>query len=126
LLPAIAVLSLLIMEASVRVSMRYPKLWNVPEKARFLAMSEAQREPVYHELRVVMDTIATGVILLVAGVHFTLFTVATRHSSRAPYMIFFFAFLFTIGSVLYALISNARIKHIILSADTESTIGSMG
>ena len=81
LLPALALLLQLLLSALVPLIRRRPQLFNFPEKARFLALPEADRAPVIAEMVRVLDVCALGVQALLVLVLGQLFEAAQGERS---------------------------------------------
>jgi uncharacterized membrane protein len=126
MLPVVLLGVLLLLELLTAWTVRHPRLWNVPEKPRFLAMSDSQRAPIYNELRNLMDTICVGLVLLFAAIHYTMYSVAKQQYTRMPFIMIFAGLAFALGALVYTFMATAKIKHIILSADVPSPEGSTG
>ncbi|HET9441402.1 MAG TPA: DUF1648 domain-containing protein [Longimicrobiales bacterium] len=82
MLPVIATLTLLMIWGAGKLAARSPQLWNVPEKQRFLALSEAQRAPIVRHLLGVMDVAALYTLSLIIVVQVSMYRGALSEEAR--------------------------------------------
>ena len=66
-LPAIGVLTWMLVLASSHFAIKHPSLLNIPHKQEFLALPEENRIPVAHHIRDLLDAVGVH-ILLVFGI----------------------------------------------------------
>lgn len=70
-----------------RGSQYCPELWNVPEKARFLALSVEAREPIMVRLRTFMALVAVMTTALMGLMQAEVFLIATGQMRPIPWLI---------------------------------------
>lgn len=99
-----------------RFATNHPQLWNVPEKARFLALSPEARAPVTRIMQDFMTSAAIGVTLLFMAVQLTMYETAIGRTNTLPWY-FAVALAGTLMSTtLGAVWISIRIKREILRA----------
>ena len=125
-LPALMAGVLLLMELTITWSIRRPALWNGPEKQRFLALTEAQRAPIYAELRNMMDAIGIAMIMLFGAMQWLMLSVARHQETHLPSYFIFIMIAFTVGVLLYTIRFSIKLKPLILSAAGSDQIGRLG
>lgn len=122
-LPAFLTVLLLLMELATRSSVKHPQWWNLPEKRRFLALSEAQRAPIYAELRMLMDTIGIAVLLLFGAIQYLMYAASLHNATHFPRYFRAVIIAFSAGIILYTALFGVRVRRLILSAGDASTLG---
>jgi uncharacterized membrane protein len=86
LLPLIATAVAGMMLVAGRLSEYRPELWNVPEKARFLALPVEARAPVVARLRAFMALMAVMTTALMGVIQAEVFLTATGQGPATPWL----------------------------------------
>jgi uncharacterized membrane protein len=84
LLPVIATGTALLLEAASRHSVSSPRLWNVPDKPRFLALTPEERAPIMHRLQNFMALVGVTVTVVVMVVQASVYRAAIDPMPRMP------------------------------------------
>jgi uncharacterized membrane protein len=84
MLPVIATGTALLLEAASRHSVRNPQPWNVPDKARFLALTPGARAPIIHRLQNFMGLVGVTVTVLMMVVQASVYLAAIKPVPRMP------------------------------------------
>jgi uncharacterized membrane protein len=87
MLPLIATAVAGLMLVAGRVSEYRPELWNVPEKARFLALPVEARAPIVARLRTFMALMAVMTTALLGTIQVEVFLIATGQMRPTPWLI---------------------------------------
>jgi uncharacterized membrane protein len=80
-LPAIALVLALGMHAIAAWSTRRPDLWNVPDKPRFLALTEAERAPIVARMQAFLAAVSAAVTALFCALQWGTYRAATGASA---------------------------------------------
>lgn len=83
-LPLVAAGVALLLEVLSRLSASRPELWNVPEKARFLALTPDERAPIVHRLQRFMGLVGVMTTALMAVVQASIYHAATGRAPGLP------------------------------------------
>src|SRR5690242_19963775 len=85
LLPLIATVTFLLVLGAGALACRSPQLWNVPEKKKFLALTERQRAPIMDALIRVLDVVAIFSLGVLAFVQWMIYITARAGSGGLPF-----------------------------------------
>ncbi len=119
MLPGIALLTWLFLYWTIRATRNAPHWWNVPEKKRFLALSEAARAPIIERLIGFIDWVAIGITLLFMGLHAGMYAAAFTETQKLPLSTLGLILVFVVFTMGGALVMNRRIRQEILAAHAE-------
>ena len=122
-LPLVSLLLLLALVGSSRLARKVPHLWNVPEKKKFLALSETQREPIVERLFAVMDAAAVYTGLLLLYIQVAIYMNAVSGTSRLGVLFHVLTWGGMILLLVYSLRLYKEIKVMILRASGEPLPG---
>lgn len=119
-LPIVSAALTLLLYALGRWTARRPQTWNVPEKTRFLSLSEQERTPVVNMLLLFLAWVSFAITAFLGIVQLAIFEVATGRAARLP-RFFAAGLLCTIAFILIGAFGlNARMRRAILRADARS------
>lgn len=116
LLPVIATVTLMLIWGVGELAARSPQLWNVPEKQRFLALSDAQRAPIVRRLLGIMDVAALYTLSLIIVVQVGMYNSALSTGARLgwPFHLVLWGGLAVL--LLYALRLHGQVRKMIRDA----------
>jgi uncharacterized membrane protein len=115
-LPTIALGMFALLHGVGRLSANRPHLWNVPEKQKFLKLSEHERAPIVELLLRYLSGFTLGLTAFFCLIQLCIFQVATGQAQRLPWFFSAGLILMLVGVIIGALGLNQRIKQRILTA----------
>jgi uncharacterized membrane protein len=107
-LPGIGVLTWVLVLASSHFAIKHPSLLNIPHKQDFLALPEANRTPVAHHIRDLLDAVGVHILLVFGIIQLAVWSEARGHPVPwlLPSVLVFTALLLPIVFLVY----NPRIR----------------
>jgi uncharacterized membrane protein len=88
MLPLVAAAMAALLNLAARASARNPSLWNVPDKKRFLALTEAERAPIHRHLEDFMALVGLVSTALLMVVQASIYDAATSPTPTVPRYLF--------------------------------------
>lgn len=122
-LPVINLLLLFALVGGSRLARKVPHLWNVPEKKKFLALTESQREPIVERLFSVMDAAAIYTALLLLFIQASIYMSARSGTFRLGVLFHVLTWGGMILLLVYCIRLHNEIKVMILRASGEPLRG---
>ncbi len=118
-LPVVNTLLLLALVGGSRLARKVPHLWNVPEKKKFLALTESQREPIVERLFAVMDAAAIYTAVLLLYIQTAIYMAAVSGTSPLGVVFHVLTWGGMILLLMYAMRLHKEIKVMIVRASGE-------
>lgn len=116
LLPLVALISALTIFLTTVWAERNPRLWNVPNKARFLALSPEQQRPLIDTLNTLLSTVSLSTVLFLAALHYDTWRVARGTApglSALSMTAFAFLLVFGVGGAIFSMVRfNQQVKQL--------------
>jgi uncharacterized membrane protein len=125
-LPGASAVLLVAAHLAVNWAVKHPEFWLIPEKRRFLCLSDARRAPLYAELRKLVDVMSISFLLLFAAIQYLMFEAAVQGSARFPAPFRLMLVLFSAYVILYIVRFSLRLRAMILEDDPPNPIRVMG
>ena len=116
LLPVIGTVTFCVVIGAGALARTSPNLWNIPEKKRFLALTEQQRAPIVGVLMHFMDVAAIYTLAIIAFVQWLMYT--TARAGTGPLSVYFaiVVVLSTAALIVYGLRVTRQVKAMIVNA----------
>lgn len=119
-LPAVATLTILFFQVIVRAAAVTPNYWNVPEKQRFLALTEEQRRPIIGELITMLHITALYTLVIMIVIQASTYFTATGRGDGLSLLFHLVFWPGLIGLIAYLIWLHRRVKRMILAASAEA------
>lgn len=116
LLPAIALALALFMGWIGGVGARNPHTWNLPDKARFLALSARARAPIVERMQAFLAFVSVLVTALMCAIQVSIYQASTGSTTTLPGWMTIGIGLFLLVTVASALRLNASVGRMIRDA----------
>lgn len=116
LLPLVGTLSALTIAFSSVYTGRNTNRWNVPNKQAFMALSDAQRQPIVDMMNTLMAGISLGTLLFLATLHFDSWRIITGASRRLSFISFTTLGILLLVGIGGGLVFTLRFKRMIRDA----------
>ena len=98
LLPLVGTISALMIVFSTAYTSRNPHLWNVPNKQKFMALSDDDRRPLVEMMHVFLTTVSLSTIVFLSVLHYDMWRVARGSTpGLSPLSISALVLLFLVG-----------------------------
>jgi uncharacterized membrane protein len=98
------------------VSVRYPHLWNIPEKQTFLKLSPEQRAPIEAKLRDMLDLVGIFVTLLFITLQGMMLWTALRQVEEFPQSFHLVILGFSFGITALAITQTLKVGKAVRAA----------
>lgn len=115
-LPLVAAGIALLLEGVTRLSGSNPRMWNVPDKPRFLALTPAEQAPIIARLRNFVGFVAVTSTVLMMVVQAGIYFAATRRGNGMPVFVFAGIFIHLLVLAVGALQMNGQVGTMIRDA----------
>lgn len=99
-----------------RWSVTVPRLWNIPQKERFLALSTEARAPIMNTLRGFMDGMAVAMLVLFDVIQWWTYRTAMGAAPGLPRLFPLIVAAIVVGAVIASVALYVRLQRQILEA----------
>lgn len=124
MVPLAAAGTALILEAATRLGGRHPELLSVPEKARFLALTPAERAPIVQRLQRFLALTALMTTAVLGIVQAGIYHAATSPTTALPPYVVGATAIIVIGILAIGMRMNARVAALIRDAHSRRATAS--
>jgi len=124
-LPLLLGVIFLLIDLSAKAATQRAEYWNVPEKKRFLALTDEQRAPIFAELRRMLDVVCLFLLAVFVAIHTMMYIVSVHGQTHFRFYFPLLTVGFSASLIGYVIVFNFRVKRLILAASDHSAIGRM-
>jgi uncharacterized membrane protein len=123
LLPLVGAISALTIAFSSIYTGRNPNRWNVPNKQAFLALNDAQRQPIVEMMNTLMAAISLGTLLFLATLHFDSWRIVSGTSRKLSLISFFTLGILLAVGIIGGIVFTMRFRRMLREAAQSATSG---
>ena len=116
MLPLVGTISALTIAFSSVYTGRNPHRWNVPNKQAFLALSDAQRQPIVEMMNTLMAGISLGTLLFLAALHFDSWRIVSGASRKLSFISFTILGLLLVVGITAGIVFTLRFRRMLREA----------